>query len=208
MPHLDSEPDERAADRDANCRQRGLAAEVGDLGVVEAQLHACDDQFAIRFAQALECLLVPGEELSSDRLLEWRRIGCGCVEGRRRAGRTPRRATQRVAEPVAQSLTHVRAEGPFVLRRERLDSTDGSHQRILNDVFGVEMLTGPRRQTPMRPSSEPGKIPRAELVASDLVALTRAEQQGERRRDVHAGNSVRRQDVGVPVIAHGLRRAG
>jgi hypothetical protein len=51
-------------------------------------------------------------------------------------------------------------------------------------------------------------IPRAELVASDLVALTRAEQQGERRRDVHAGNGVRRQDVGVPVIAHGLRRAG
>ena len=99
MPHLDSEPDERAADRDANCRQRGLAGEVGDLCVVEAQLHACDDQLAIRFAQALECLrrtgrgavLRPPARAATDQV----RARRGTAAGRTDAA--PRDATRRGA---------------------------------------------------------------------------------------------------------------
>ena len=132
---------------------------------------------AITLAQALQRGFVAVERLPADRDFEWRGITGGLVFRQRECRRASRRAPQRITQPVAKRFADVGAESLFVFRCERIELTYGTKERVLNDVFSVQVLASPDREAAVRPASEARQVSRAELVARVLIAVARAEQQ-------------------------------
>src|SRR5436189_2199981 len=118
MPHLGGETNEGAADGDADGGCRRAAGQIGDVLVIEPELDPSDDQLAIRLAQPLQRHIVAREQLPSDGTLERRRIERRLLDRELLARRATDRPAHRVPQPVAERLTDVGAERPFVLGGE------------------------------------------------------------------------------------------
>ena len=105
-----------------------------------------------------------------------------------------------VPEPVAERLTDVGAERALVLGRERLELRNGTDQRILDDVLGVEVLARPDRQPAVRPAPQARKVARAQLVLCPFVSLLRPENKNQR------GVGGRYVPGGTPRSRNGIQR--
>ena len=204
MPHLRGETNQGPADGDADGGRRRAAGEIRDVLIVEPELDPRDDQLAIRLAQPLQRHFVAREQLPPDRVLERRRIVRRLLERERPGRRATHRPAQRVPKPVPERLADVGAERPFVLGGERLQPPHRLHQRILDDVLGVEVLSRPHRQPAVRPAAQPRQVTRAQLVARRFVTLARPQQQRKRRRWRHTCRRGRRQHVRIPGSSHSV----
>ena len=108
------------------------------------------------------------------------------VERRRRPA--PRDAADLVADAVEERLTEVALEGAFVARLELVEPLQDLHERVLDEVVGVERAAGPGGEAAVRPPLQPREVADEELVDGGLVAPVGAadEDQGRLGLDGHA----------------------
>ena len=94
-----------------------------------------------------------------------------------------------------------------MLRGEDVELAHGAHQRVLDDVLGIEMLARPDRQTAMCPAAQARQITGAQLVTGGLVAILCPRQQLDRRMRIRSTQRERkRRHRAGPGVRHNWGR--
>jgi hypothetical protein len=182
--HLRSEAQQRATYCDTSCSDGGFVHEASHLLVAEAELDPRDDEFAIHLAETLERRVVASQHLHPDRLLERRWVASRFLRRERLPRRTARCPPDRIPQAIPQRFADVGIERAFVAWREVREVPNRLHQRVLDDVLGIEVLSRPAGQAPVRPPPQARQVPGAQLVARLLIAVARTQKEGVRRMDV------------------------
>jgi hypothetical protein len=141
----------------------------------------------MRVRQGREGPLVEVEGLSSQRFLERGGIAGGEVLGEFGADRPHGDASRLVADLVQEDRAEVGEEGARRARLEAVDLPQGSQDRVLHQIVGVENVACTARHAAVGEAPQRRQVAPEEELARRVLAGTRALDESRRALQIRAG---------------------